>query len=288
MKKELVGTGKTALITGATSGFGGVIAKHLVEKGYTLIVLGRSKEKLKTLIADLKEVSPNGNIDSVRCNLSSLNSIEKACISIQQTHKSIDLLILNAGIWNFKYVETEDNIEETLQVNLLAPVLMFKKLYHLLQRNGDSKVIFTSSGLHQGKINFSDLEFKKAYSGFKSYRQSKLGLILIARLFSKKEEFNGISFFTVHPGMVNTNLGRNAGWFSKLVFKLLGKTKQKGAQTHLFLIDQPNESLISGEYYANSRITKTTKESHSLESAKKLLDRVNDILELHRKNGEGS
>ena len=209
---------KIALITGATSGFGVIIAQHLVKQGYSLIVLGRSKDKLDSLIADLKDVNSNFNIDPILCNLSSFKSIAHACDTIKKTYECIDLLILNAGVWNFKFIETEDNIEETLQVNLLSPILIFKNLRQLLPIDGNSKVIFTSSGLHQGVMNFSDIEFRNAFSGFKSYRQSKLGLILLARFFSKKDKYTGISFYTVHPGMVKTELGRNAGWFSKLIF----------------------------------------------------------------------
>lgn len=279
---------KIALITGATSGFGVVIARHLVKQGYSLIVLGRSKDKLDSLILDLKEVDSNCTIDPILCDLSSFKSIAHACDSIKKAYFHIDIMILNAGVWNFKYIETEDNIEETFQVNLLSPLLIFNNLKQLIPTEGNSKVILTSSGLHQGSINFPNIEFRNTFSGFKSYRQSKLGLILIARLFSKKEEYTGISFYTVHPGMVKTELGRNAGWFSKLIFKLLGKTKEKGAQTHLFLIDQPNNNLTSGEYYANCRITKASAESYNLESANKLLKTLNEYFGTHSKDESNS
>lgn len=275
---------KIALITGATSGFGLVIARHLVKQGYSLIVLGRSKEKLDSLIVDLKEVDSNCTIDSILCNLSSFNSVQHACKTIQTTYSHIDLLVLNAGLWNFEFKLSEDDIEETLQVNLLAPVLIFERLQQLIPNDGKSKVIFTSSGLHQGKINFNDLEFRITFSGFKAYRQSKLGLILIARLFAQKPEYSGTSFYTVHPGMVNTKLGRNAGWFSRLIFKLLGKSKEKGAQTHTFLIDEPNNKLTSGAYYANSQMTKTTKESYDMDTAAKLLNVIHDYFDGRLKN----
>jgi len=262
---------KTALITGATSGFGELIAKHLVNKGYSLIVLGRAKEKLDSLLQSLKEVKPDLKIEQVICDLSSLKSIVNACETVCKLEVEIELLILNAGLWNFEFCETEDGIEETLQVNLLAPVFLLQRLSKLIPHHGNSKVIFTSSGLHQGLINFSDIEMRKNFSGFKSYRQSKLGLILLTRLFAKQENYSGIAFCAVHPGMVNTKLGRNAGWFSKFIFKLFGKSKEKGAETHNFLIDQSAKDLTSGAYYANSKITKTTKESYNLNTADKLL-----------------
>ncbi len=71
--------------------------------------------------------------------------------------------------------------------------------------------------------------------------------------------------------MVRTDLGRSAGWFSKMIFYLMGKSPEKGSQTLSFLIEAPNSELKSGEYYADKKVTATTKESYDLEVAKKLL-----------------
>lgn len=265
---------KTALLTGVTSGFGKVIAAHLVDEGYHLIILGRSEEKLEQLRMDLLNRSGEVKIDMIRCDLSSLRSIEEACKEVVAANSPIDLLLLNAGLWNFQFIQTEDQIEETLQVNLVAPVIIYRLLKAQIPHNGESKVIFTSSGLHQGKINFRDLNFRENFSGFKAYRQSKLGVILMTRLLASKEENQGVNFYAVHPGMVNTDLGRNAGWFSRMIFKLMGKSKGEGARTHIHLIDQTTDSLQSGEYYANSRVVRTTKESYDLEVAERLYNEI--------------
>ncbi len=58
---------------------------------------------------------------------------------------------------NFKYEQTVDDIEETLQVNLLSPLLICHLLFVNLKKSNDPKIIFTSSWLHQGKINFNNL-----------------------------------------------------------------------------------------------------------------------------------
>ena len=93
---------------------------------------------------------------------------------------------------------------------------------------------------------------------------------MLTRWLSKQAENSGISFYCVHPGMVSTQLGRNAGWFSRSIFKLFGKSKEKGAQTHVYLIDKKAGDLQSGEYYSNKKVSKTTTYSYNMEEAQKL------------------
>lgn len=269
---------KNAVMTGATSGFGKIIAQHLIEKEYNLTFIARSQEKAKALINTLLLKHPDANIDFVICDLSSFASINQASEIIYGKQIQIDLLILNAGLWNFEFKETEDKIEETFQVNLLSPVQLLYNFQHLL--NKKAKIIFTASGLHQGTINHEDLEFRNSFSGFKSYRQSKLAVILMTRLFAISPEFTDFSFFAVHPGMVKTELGKSAGWLSRTIFRLMGKSLKKGAETHLYLIDTPSELLTNGGYYANSKLTQSSKESNDLLEAEKLKEIIQDYLKV--------
>jgi NAD(P)-dependent dehydrogenase (short-subunit alcohol dehydrogenase family) len=189
------------------------------------------------------------------------------------------MIINNAGIMNFEFRQTIDKIEETLQVNLLSPLLICHLLFDNLKNAQDPKIIFTSSGLHQGEINFKNLEFKDSFSSFKVYRQSKLGVILICRLLSKSLKDYNINIYSQHPGMVRTNLGRNSGWFSRMIFYLMGKSPEKGSITLSYLMETPNAQLKSGEYYANKEITATTKQSYDMKVAEELLEVVKVYLE---------
>ena len=271
---------KTAVITGATSGIGSVVAEHLVKSGYSLYVLGRSEAKLNHTIHRLSSLNPNSRVEAILCELSSFDAVRKACNELKASTASIDLLILNAGLWNFSFRETENRIEETLQVNLLSQVLILTEVMDLIPKNKGSKVIFTISGLHQGTINFKDIELRATFSGFKAYRQSKLGLILLTRWLAIQPEYSGISFYGVHPGMVNTQIGRNAGWLSRSIFRLLGKSKTKGAQTHIYLIDRETTELKSGECYADGKVLKTTAYSCKMEEAKRLWDTIHEYLKI--------
>lgn len=271
---------KFIFMTGATSGLGKISALEAANKGATLIVLVRNKIKGEALESDFKTQYPDslGKIEFIEGNLNSLDSVYTACTEVKLKYPCIDMIVNNAGIMNFEFKRTLDNIEETLQVNLLSPILICHILFDNLKKSSDPKIIFTSSGLHQGKINFNNLEFENSFSSFKVYRQSKLGLILICRLLAKPLKKHNIGIYSQHPGVVRTNLGRSAGWFSKIIFYLMGKSPEVGSQTLSYLIATTNSHLKSGEYYANKKITATTKESYDMEVAEKLLKTVKSYL----------
>lgn len=273
MEKNL--SNKKIVMTGATSGLGKVAAKDFIENGATLIVLYRNKEKLIEL---KKELSDNGVVVGILCDLNSSASVKNACDEIKKSYDRLDVLINNAGLWSFDFQESADKIEKTFHVNVLSPYILIKELKGLLLKSNSPKVITTASGLHQGSINFEDIEYRENYSGYKTYRQSKLAVILLTRLFAKRE--SEIVYVTQHPGLVSTGLVRDGNWFAKMFFKIFGKSPKEGAKTLQYLVKNPSENLKTGEYYANEKVKKTsTKESNNLELAKKLENEVEHYID---------
>lgn len=267
---------KTVLITGATNGFGRYIAAYLAQQDYKIIVFGRSIEKLTELQVFLKEENAQVEFQPVLCDLSSFASIASACEEVKAQHFHIDILVLNAGIWNFKERITLDGIEETFQVNLLAPILIFQELFERLPKSADAKVIFTSSALHFGKIDIGAIEKPSQYSGFHAYRQSKLGILLLTRLLAMLPEYKPMSFYAVHPGVISTGLARDGNFMAQWFFRTFGQSEFKGALTHNFLIDEPAEKLQSGAYYTRKQIKKTTKYTYDLVVAEQLWNKILD------------
>ncbi|MGE5356456.1 MAG: SDR family NAD(P)-dependent oxidoreductase [Deltaproteobacteria bacterium] len=273
-------SGKNIFMTGATAGLGKVAALYLADQGANLIVLSRDKVKTEKLLTEFKQKYPSskGNIDIVEGNLNSFSSIITACNTVKRKINQPDVIIHNAGIMNFNPVITENGIEETLQVNLLSPILINHILLPEIDSNRECRVIFTASGLHQGDINFENIEFKGNFSGFRVYRQSKLGVILLVRLLSEKLSKYNINFYCQHPGLVRTELGRNAGWLAKTIFNIMGKSPEKGAQTLIYLAETNKDELIRGEYYAYKKVKKITQQSYDLNTAEKLLKIIQDYL----------
>jgi NAD(P)-dependent dehydrogenase (short-subunit alcohol dehydrogenase family) len=262
---------KLYFFTGGTSGLGKAAVVELIKNGCQLIVASRSEERSKELREAIAEESGEyqGQLEFVSCDLASMVSIEDACESIIAQGHMLDGIINNAGVWCFSREETEDGIEKTLQVNLLAPYVIVHRLKELLRPG--SKLIQTASALHQGKINISDPEFEKSYSGFRAYRQSKLGIILLTRWWANEFYEHQIYAYTQHPGLVSTELGREGNWMVRKFFDWFGKSPTDGAQTLLHLVQAPIEDLENGAYYKNEKPKETdTAASKSMELAQKV------------------
>ena len=259
--------------TGATSGFGHFAACELANKGAQIIAIARNAIKGEQLLDYYREYYPagKGTIEFIECDLTSFKSVKETCNLVKEKYKHLDQIILNAGVWNFQFKETEDGIEEIFQVNFLASYLIIEELKVCLLKSYEAKIILTSSALHQGTINFDDLEFRQKYSGIKAYRQSKLAVILLCKVMKDDLALKQIGVYCLHPGVVNTQLGRHANWFARTVFKLIGKSIEKGASTLLYLSNSPKNKLSSGSYYANSKKTRTTVQSYNMDLAEKLM-----------------
>ena len=263
--------GKIVLITGATSGIGKETAIGLAKKGAQIVFTTRNEARGKQVKQEIIKESGNENIDVLFCDLSSLESVRKCCAEFIAKYDRLDVLLNNAGTWNHTRTLSKDGIENIFAVNVLAPFLMTNLLLPVIKKSSPSRIITVTSGLHQGTIQFDDIEFKnKKFSSMKVYRQSKLGVILFTRLLAKKLEGSGVTVNCIHPGMVKTNLGRDAGGISKAMFKFMGKDVKTGAATSIHVASSPEGGKITGEYWAKSQVQKATKESYDMEAAEKL------------------
>ena len=263
---------KIVLITGATSGIGKETALGLAKLGATIVFTTRDNLKGEKTKKKLIATTSNKNIHMLKCDLASFESIRNCCKEFKSKYDKLHVLINNAGVWDFKRRESKDGIENIFATNYLAPFLMTNLLIDILKKGSPSRIINVTSGMHYGTINFDDIEFKQKFSGAKAYRQSKLGLILFTRFLAKKLEGTGVTVNCVHPGMNKTDLGRDAGGFSQMIFKLMGKDPEIGAETSIFLTSSPDVENITGEYFAKKKIKRSSKESYDMDLAKKLWD----------------
>ena len=213
------------------------------------MITARDEQKGKETRDELIQSTKNQHIDVLMCDLSSFASIRACCDEFQGKYEKLHVLINNAGLTDFHRRISKDGIENTFATNYLAPFLMTNLLLDTVQKSSPSRIINVTSGLHSGTIHFDDLEFTKRFSAMKVYGHSKLAIIYFTRLLAKKLEGTRVTVNCVNPGMSKTNLGRDAGWFSRKIFTLLGKDPSRAAETSIYLASSSEVETITGEYF---------------------------------------
>jgi len=156
---------QTCLLTGATGGIGQAIAKALANKGVSLILQGRSESRLQQLNDSLP-----GEHKILVADITTIQGREKICRMAELN--AISMLINNAGVGQFSLLEeTEETvIVDTLEINLLAPILLIQELLPLLQK-ADQQQPAPSYVINVGSA-FGSIGF----AGQSIYCASKFGL----------------------------------------------------------------------------------------------------------------
>jgi len=267
---------KTVVISGATNGIGKAAAIELSRENPKLLFTYRNQSLADELLAEIKDISPSTQVQSVYCDFSDQDSIKKCTNEINNLCANIDVLINNAGVVNTSYHETDEGIENTFAVNHLGYFLFTNLLLQKLKGDDETRIVNVSSAAHSfvKEMQWEDINFKNNFGqGLKPYGQSKLANLLFTRYLSIKLSTENISVNAIHPGGVNTSLGsQNKAWYSKplrLILRPFFRSPLKGAESIIYLATKQDDG-VTGEYFVDSKIHKSSTYSKNLEEAHKL------------------
>jgi len=266
--------GKTALITGSTSGHGEALAHIIAGMGADVILMGRNENKCKSVQKAIFEKTGK-NPDILLCNLSSKEDINRAAKEFLSWKKPLHLLVNNAGIVNKKKKMSVDGIEEVFAVNYLAQFQLTLLLLEKLKENKPSRIVLVASDAHKiGKIDLDDIDYNKTrYSWMKSYGRSKLALIYFTKMLAEKIKNTGVTINAVDPGPVRSNIvGNEKGITAALargMINLCFPKPEKAARTAIYIATSTEVEGITGKYYRFMK-EKSPKVKHDEDFFKKL------------------
>jgi NAD(P)-dependent dehydrogenase (short-subunit alcohol dehydrogenase family) len=256
------------LVTGATSGIGIETGRALALAGAKVYLMGRSETKLQEVIGninkELQEKRSDGSVEGVICDLNSLASIKQFAEKFTKENKPLNILILNAGIFNFNFAQTVDGLEQVIGVNHIGHAYLTQLLIPTLINNAPSRIIVVSSNLHEGPpLNYQALDqmsttennAKKGWGMIRSYQQSKLANMLYARALAKRYNDKQITAYSLHPGVIDTNLTASVPLSSVFKFFYKKKTPQQGAATTVYCALKPDIEKETGRYFDDSTVT---------------------------------
>ena len=222
-----------ALITGSTAGIGLTTAKNLALRGYDVILHGRNPNRIRKAIEIVQSFSSSTGqtVFSVESDISTVRGCKNLVSSVQSIldqrsgKRSLDILMNNAGVFEPNHVLTDDNLEMTFAVNVMAPFVITSGLLpQLLSRDDESGVcsqsrIVTASSISQCRSidHWDDLQFiQRPYSTHRAYSETKLFDAMISAQFASILSNAGfgtdrITSNSLDPGTVNTKM-LLAGW----------------------------------------------------------------------------
>lgn len=204
-------SGRTVFITGANSGLGQETARAMAARGAHVVLAGRDQAKLDESVAAIRAGVPKAQLDTLTVDLGSLESIRAATSRARQQFPAIDLLINNAGVMATPFEHTADGFERQFGTNHLGHFALTAELMPSIERGQLKRIVNLSSRGHfMGMVDFDDPHFaRRPYDPWASYGQSKTANVLFTVGLEQRFAVLGIHAYAVHPGGIETNLGRH-------------------------------------------------------------------------------
>jgi NAD(P)-dependent dehydrogenase (short-subunit alcohol dehydrogenase family) len=260
--------GRTALVTGATSGIGFYTALGLARMGAEVYVTGRNISRGQESQHQLRAAAGHANIHFVQADESTVGGNQELAHRIFMETHQLHILVNNVGgVYNDRW-ETDDGYEATLAMNFVGPFALTEALLPLLQRSTPARIVNVTSAAYtiwQGDP-FSDIQSRKAYTGFYAYSRAKylnlLWTFALAHRLEVRLEDSWITANAVHPGTAWTTITKSSeprSFPQNLrplwpVVRLMQRTgsPEKAAHISIYLASEPEVANITGQYFESS------------------------------------
>lgn len=242
--------GKTMLITGANTGIGRATALALGARGATLFLAGRSAEKTRPVVDEIH--AAGGRATHLPLDLGDLDSV-KACAErfLADPDRPLHVLLNNAGLAGSTGLSRQ-GFELTFGVNHLGHFLLTELLLDRLRASAPARIVNVASMAHYTSpaLDLDALQTAaRTHQLMGRYRVSKLCNVLHAKELASRLEGSGVTTYSLHPGVVASDVWRNLprplAWLAK-PFMI---TNEQGAATSLYCAASPACSDQSGLYY---------------------------------------
>jgi NAD(P)-dependent dehydrogenase (short-subunit alcohol dehydrogenase family) len=271
--------GRTVLVTGSNSGIGLETVRVLGKRGARVITAARTEEKARDATQGLP-----GEFVPVACELSDPSSVRACVEAVQKQGHRLDALICNAGIMALPKLEQAFGYELQFFTNHIGHFMLVTGLLDALADDG--RVVVLSSAAHgsapPGGIQFDNLSGEKGYWSWMAYGQSKLANLLFAKELSRRFAGTRKTANAVHPGVIATNLTRSLPGIARVAMSVASplalKSTAQGAATQCYVAVNPQVDGVTGEYFADCNVARSSRFSRDPALAKRLWEESERIV----------
>jgi NAD(P)-dependent dehydrogenase (short-subunit alcohol dehydrogenase family) len=242
--------GRTAIVTGANSGLGFIVARELAGAGAHVVAASRDPDKGAKAIDLIKAAHPSADVELGPLDLASLASVHTFAERILAGNQQVDVLVNNAGIMAVPHQRTAEGFELQFGTNHLGHFALTGLLLPAMK----GRIVTVSSNNHKrGEIHFDDLQGERNYSRWGAYAQSKLANLLFALELDRRLKAAKLPMISVaaHPGYSATNLQLGAvpsplRFAARIANALFAQSADIGALPFLYAATHPD--LPGGSY----------------------------------------
>jgi NAD(P)-dependent dehydrogenase (short-subunit alcohol dehydrogenase family) len=264
--------GKRILVTGVSAGLGVETARSLAAHGAQVVGAARDLDKAKAATVQVrKDAAANGgSFELIELDLASLKSVRACADRLTAKDEPFDVVIANAGVMATPFGHTTEGFETQFGTNHLGHFVLVNRIASLI-RSGGRLINLSSAGHRYSNVDLRDPNFERApYEPMVAYGRSKTANILFAVAFDKRHRGRGVRAAAVHPGGIQTELGRysDPSRIQKLVEQIneqlaaegkgpfQWKTVPQGAATSVWAGVVASADEIGGQYCENCHVGK--------------------------------
>jgi dehydrogenase/reductase SDR family member 12 len=276
--------GRTVVVTGATDGLGKAAAERLALLGAHVVLVSRNAEKLETVATEIRGRTASTTVDTVTCDLSSLDSVRAAAAEILERFPSIHVLVNNAGIMVHERIETADGFELSWATNILGPYVLTELIMDRLVESAPSRVIEVSSGgMLSERIDVEDSQTRnRGYQGAAVYSRTKRAQVIVTEERAKLFADTGVTFHSLHPGWgatpgVHATMKEFAAKYGDIL-----RTPMQAADTTVWLASASEPTKSNGLFWHDRRPRATHRDESTKETPE---ERARLLNLLHEQGG---
>jgi NAD(P)-dependent dehydrogenase (short-subunit alcohol dehydrogenase family) len=250
------------LVTGATDGLGRGVAADLASRGATVLLHGRSPERLERTLAELRDETGSEKLRTYRADFASLAEVRAMAAEVTANEGRLDALVNNAGIGFLPEREfSQDGVELVLQVDYLAGYLLTRELLPLIQASAPSRIVFVASA-GQAPIDFDDPMMDSGYDAGRAYCQAKLAQINQTMEMAGRLD-GDVAVTALHPSTF-------------MPTKILGpgmdprSTVQEGIDATVRLVADPELDGVTGVYFNVQEAARAMDQAYDRDAQRRL------------------
>jgi dehydrogenase/reductase SDR family protein 12 len=255
-------TGRTVLVTGATSGLGLATAQRLARMGAKVAIVGRNVARLASARAEIQDRQADADIATYEADLADLAEVRRLADEVHAREARLDALVHNAGALLATRALSPQGHEVSYASMVLAPALLTEALLPLLERSADLRtdpptparvILVSSGGMYAQRLDVRDPESERSYRGSVAYAKAKRAQVVLAECWGARWRDRGLVVHAMHPGWAATpGVHASLPRFERVMGPVL-RSPSEGADTIVWLVASSEPGRSTGRFWHDRR-----------------------------------